>query len=226
MPLTIIDRLFPDRRHRLGRRFDRRHGVETTATVSREGLYGMPAELREHAGVYAPSNVALFRRIVRKSGVDPSDFTFVDLGSGKGRIAMVAAEYRFRAILGIEADTRLHEAATENLRRWGGAAADSRISVVNADARIAGLPEDNLFIYMYSPFRGPVFRAVAERLAQLAREPARAVVIAYSSDWEADLLEATEAFHRVRMPRRQFWSRPTVSFFYNPAALEMRRKAH
>jgi hypothetical protein len=85
------------------------------------------------------------------------------------------------------------------------------------------LPEGNLFVFMYSPFRGPIFESVAKRLARIAREPGRAVFIAYSADWEAQTLEQTGAFTRMRMRRRRIWARSTVSFFYNAEADRIRR---
>lgn len=199
--------------------FDRRHGVETNRKVPRNELTGLPDETRRHAGEYAPSNPALFRRIVRESRIDPREFAFVDLGCGKGQILIAAANYPFRSIVGIEADAALCLTARRNLERLH----LNVESVVHADARTAELPEGNLFIFMYSPFRGPVFEEMAQRLAGMAKEPGRAIVIAYSADWEAEALERTGAFARVRLRRRQFWRRSRVSLFYNEAAGQMRR---
>jgi SAM-dependent methyltransferase len=218
MSATIIDRLLSFRKRWAGRGFDRLHGVETSQEVSREALTGIPNEIRGQAGDYVPTHAALFERIVQTSGVDPSRYTFVDLGCGKGRILIVAAKYPFKAIVGVEADGSLCETAKQNLKRWGQGCPERRLTVVHRDARTFDWPEGNLFIFMYSPFRGPVFKRVAERLAGVAGEPGRAVVIAYSADWEGDTLEQTGRFTRLRMRRLQFWARSNVSLFYNEAA--------
>ena len=223
MTSTIIDRVQAFRRQWAGRRFDRRLGIETTEKVSRQGLTGIPPELREHAGEYAPTDPALFRRMVRKSGIDPGSFAFIDLGCGKGRIMIAAADYPFREIIGVEADAALCRAAKLNLKRWGQGRSDGRLKIVHRDAQTFKWPKGNLFVFMYSPFSGPVFQQVAERLAEAAGQPGRAVVIAYSADWEADALERTGRFTRRRMPRRKFWAASTVSFFYNDLADQMRR---
>jgi SAM-dependent methyltransferase len=188
--------------------FDRRYGVDTNREVPRDELTDIPPETRQHAGDYSPSSPALFRRIV-------------DLGCGKGRVLIAAADFSFRSILGIEADATLCEIARSNLKRVRHRPREVA-SVIHADARTADLPEGNLFIFMYSPFRGPVFETVAIRLAGMANEPGRAMVVAYSSDWEAGALEQTGAFSRERLRRRQFWRRSTVSLFYNRAASRMR----
>jgi SAM-dependent methyltransferase len=184
---------------------------------------GIPEKTRKHAGDYVPTSPSLFRRIVRQSGVDPKQFTFIDLGCGKGRVLIAAADYPFLEIVGVELDSHLYETATDNLQRFRRTGAISPVRIVQADARFADLPSGNLFIFMYSPFRGPIFDHVAKRLAKIATDGDRAVVIAYSSDWEADALERTGAFTRVCMRRRQFWAPPTISFFYNEAAEQMYR---
>lgn len=192
--------------------------------LDRHELTGMPAEIRQHAGSYVPTNPAVFRRLVRKVEVDPREFTFIDLGCGKGRVVITAADYPFKAILGVEYDASVYETAKRNLDHWQETHSDPRLKVIHGDARNFEAPPGNLFIYMYGPFRGPVFEQVAERLAALADEPGRALVIAYASDFEADVLDRTERFVRVRMRRRQFWARSSVSFFYNKAANLMRRR--
>ncbi|HVM21985.1 MAG TPA: class I SAM-dependent methyltransferase [Sphingomicrobium sp.] len=214
-----MERVFSWRKRWAGWKFDRSHGVETRRKVACDDLTGMPSELRRHAGEYSPTHPALFRRILRKSKVSPRDFTLVDLGCGKGRILIAASAYPFRCVVGVEADQLLYEAARRNVARAGIA---SDVALIHGDARTALLPEGNLFIFMYSPFRGPVFEDVARRLAGLALDPDRAIVIAYSADCEAAALDRTGVFTRVRMPRRIFWARSTVSFFYNEAANQLR----
>ncbi len=79
--------------------FDFDHGVDTTwATVSlrtrvREWLSG---------GQYQPSEPTLFREIIESLPVPPDGFTFIDLGSGKGRTLLMASSFPFRRIIGME----------------------------------------------------------------------------------------------------------------------------
>jgi protein-L-isoaspartate O-methyltransferase len=214
--------MFGLRKHLAGLTFDRRHDIETNRDVQRDDLTGMPSRIRRHAGDYSPTNPALFARIVRASRLDPQMFSFVDLGSGKGRVVIAATGYGFRRVVGIEADKALHETAEKNLTQ-AGLKGNANVSAVYGDARTAPLPPGNLFVFMYSPFRGPIFEAVAKRLADLARDAGRAIFIAYSADWEAEALERTGAFTRVRLRRRQFWARSTVSLFYNDAALRLQQ---
>jgi SAM-dependent methyltransferase len=223
MSVTIIDRLLSFRKRWAGGRFDRLHGVETNREVSRASLTEMPDEILADAGDYVPTHPALFKRIVRTSGIDPSGFTFVDLGCGKGRVLIAAAQYPFKVIIGVEVDGSLCEIAKQNLKGWRQGRSDGRVEIIHADVRAFEWPRGNLFIFMYSPFRGSVFKSVADRITKIAADPGRAVVIAYSADWEAEALEETGCFTRLPMTRRQFWARSTVSLFYNETSLRLRR---
>lgn len=191
--------------------FDWQNGVETRGRVPPEELVGITPDARKEASAYAPTPIALIRRIIRRSRVDPAALTFIDIGCGKGRTLLVAAKYGFKAVIGVEADGALCETARKNLK-------SSTAQIVHADAREFELPAGHLFLYFYDPFGGAVLEQVIRRVAAAAAEPNRAVVVAYNADPRADLLERTGLFRRSRMRRLQFWKPPAVSFFFNSAA--------
>ena len=100
------------RRRRYGdAEYDWDHRVNTTsATVGwRERLLG-----QFHSG-YQPTEPALFTEMMASLNIDFQDFTFIDLGSGKGRVLLMAADYPFRRILGVELLPALHRVARQNL---------------------------------------------------------------------------------------------------------------
>jgi len=75
-------------------------------------------EIRD-SHVYAPVRVANARAALRALPVgDFSQYSFIDMGSGKARMLFVAAELPFRRVIGVEFDRKLHAAAKENIARW------------------------------------------------------------------------------------------------------------
>ena len=198
------------------RLFDWRRGIETGGWVPTDELRGISEEARKAASAYSATPIGLFRRVVRRSGIDPSHYAFVDLGCGKGRTLVLAAEHNFCSVLGVEVDSELCRIAEQNLRRSGLSAPESE--VVCADARQVEFPAGNLFIYLYHPFGGAVLEEVAAKLLDVASQPGRAVVIAYNSDPEAQVLERGGTLRRVRLRPLRFWAKPSVSLFYNEAA--------
>ena len=80
--------------------------------------------------------------------------SFVDLGSGMGRVVLLATAYPFRQIIGVEISPALHEVARENLAPSpAGAAAATYGS--SAPMRCAfAFPRGDLVVYLFNPFRG------------------------------------------------------------------------
>jgi hypothetical protein len=66
---------------------------------------------------YQPTDPSLFREIVSGLRIEYSEFTFIDLGSGKGRALLLASEFPFRRIVGIELLPELHTIAKQNVRQ-------------------------------------------------------------------------------------------------------------
>lgn len=68
-----------------------------------------------------PVNESFFHemmRAARDEHVDLSRFTFVDVGAGKGKALMLATEYPFRRIVGVEIDEHLVSIARRNLAHY------------------------------------------------------------------------------------------------------------
>jgi len=124
---------------------------------------------------YVPSGVAEILHAVDVSGVGP-DQTLVDLGSGMGKVVMLASLVSGARGLGIEIDPVLAQASSE--------AASSlsldRVRIVRGDARHADLAQGDVF-FMYLPFTGAPFDAVMKRIEEVATAK-RVVVCAVAID--------------------------------------------
>jgi SAM-dependent methyltransferase len=98
------------------------------------------------------------------------EFAFIDLGCGKGRALMVASDFPFRRLVGVEIASELCDSARANIARspeW-----QARISILNEDATTCTYPDGPLLIFMFHPFLAPVLRrALANLERQLRRSP-------------------------------------------------------
>lgn len=165
--------------------FDFEHNVDTTwATVSlltriREWLSG---------GQYQPSEPALFREIIESLPVPPDDFTFIDLGSGKGRTLLMASSYAFRRILGMELLEELNTIAVQNIARYH--SDDQRCFVIEShagDARHFEFPPEPTILYLFNPFPRHIWREVLANLqASLIAAP-RPVYVVYHNPVHDDI---------------------------------------
>ena len=129
---------------------------------------------------YQPTDPGLFREMMAGLPIEFDRFTFVDLGSGKGRTLLMASEYPFQKIVGVESIAELHRAAEENIRLYHPAQQRCRqIESVLADAREFELPEEPLVLYLFNPLPEHAFSEVLERLEKSLLQAPRPVWVVY-----------------------------------------------
>lgn len=129
---------------------------------------------------YFPSEPWLFEQIMQALPINFSQFTFIDLGSGKGRTLLMAAPYGFRRILGVEYMPELHRVAKENIRKFMSEYhCTAEIESLCLDARDFRFPAEPLVLYMFNPFPEPVFVRVVENLRRSVEQRPRPAFIAY-----------------------------------------------
>ena len=121
--------------------------------------------MRESAILYLPSPARVTRWMLDNIGIDHRDFCFVDLGCGKGRVLLVAAEYPFRQIVGVEISAALSEIARKNAAIAPPRSRKCRdIEIQNADATTFDYPEGNILLHLYHPFEPTLTRRVLSHL--------------------------------------------------------------
>jgi SAM-dependent methyltransferase len=160
--------------------FDWDHRVNTTSAAVgwRDRLLGLL-----HSP-YQPSDPALFHEMIEElrqhANLDLAQFTFLDLGSGKGRTLLMASDYSFQRIVGVELLPSLHRIAQENLQHYKSESQRCfALSSICADAVNFPLPENPLVIYLFSPFPEAGLREFLTNLARSLREQPRAVYVLY-----------------------------------------------
>ena len=134
----------------------------------------------ESGNDYLPTRPSIVRQVLARLPVrDLAEYTFVDLGSGKGRVLLVAAEYPFSKIRGVEFVGELHRQAEKNVSRYHYARRRCLdVEAVHADAMEYVFPDSKLILFLYNPFGPEVMRKVFLNLEKsLARRPRHVVVV-------------------------------------------------
>lgn len=223
-PLRLLRHPRPAIRDLEGRRFDRRFEANTDVTVTLSGLTIVGDNGRHgHAYVAEPPRVtrwwldALPRRL--------DDFTFVDLGSGKGRVLLVAATREFRHLVGVEFAQELHRSAAATVAAYRDKTGRDVTSIL-ADAGAFEFPLDPLVVHLNNPFREPVMERVITNLtASYLRRPRPVIVVYQQARVEDDptrnvellVTEANFLTHRSLRPRsaiNRFLLKPWVVDYF------------
>lgn len=183
------------RRQRYGdMEYDWENRVDTTSgTVGwRERLLGL------FHSPYQPTEPFLFDEMMASLPIDFEPFTFIDLGSGKGRTLLMASKYPFRKIIGVELMAKLHRTAERNIRNYRNPALRcSDIESVHADASEFDFPLSPLLIYLFNPLPQRALSEVLQRLhSSLERSP-RPVWIVYHNPLLEDVLRTSAFLEKV-----------------------------
>jgi SAM-dependent methyltransferase len=169
------------RERRFGARVDKRHGSETGGFIPLRRLEIESPNIAE--GVqYEPVSELYFHRMLRSVSLPPDTYVFVDLGSGKGRALLLATQYPFRRIVGVDFSPELNEIARRNVARLpseGRPRPD--IEIVLGDATQFEFPREPLAVFLYNPFGERVLATVVERLGASLREAPRPLFVFYKN---------------------------------------------
>lgn len=156
--------------------YDWDHRVDTTsATVAwRDRLLGTLYSS------YQPTDPAVFHEMMNGLPIDCSQFTFIDLGSGKGRTLLMAAEHSFRRIVGVELLPALHQVAEANIAKHkANSSKESDIQSICADARGFVFPAEPVVLYLFNPLPESGLNEVMENFEHSMRENPRAAYVLY-----------------------------------------------
>lgn len=167
--------------------FDLKHGTDTGGYISGAELEGTSLSALYSTAYYGipPSSLRLAFSLLEKDDLGakyPEQFTFVDLGAGKGRALLVASERCFRAIVGVELASDLCRFATRNLAVFP--SADGRVSVQMQDATTLRYPGGPLLVFLFHPFLRPALRRVLANLEKQLRRSPRPCFVLYAFDPE------------------------------------------
>lgn len=158
------------------RDFDKIHGVETEGMVPRWQM-GDVGPNRRFAVQYVPTKPRKLYQLLDSLHIRHEKFTFIDIGSGKGRALLLASRYPFRRSLGVEFVPKLCEIARRNLEICRCPA-----EILCMDATQYIFPNDPLVIYLCNPFGLEPLQQLAKNLERSLAIKPRPVYVVY---WNA-----------------------------------------
>ena len=184
--------------------FDWEHHVNTTSgTIGwRERLLGV------FLSPYQPTDPALFSEMMASLAIDFREFTFIDLGSGKGRTLLMASEYGFRRVIGVEILPGLHRAAQENVRAWQKGRAERRqaaslaargaeIECVCGDALECEFPAEPIVLYLFNPISEAGLLGMLANLERSSQEHPGKIYVLYHNPLLEHVLARSRLLKKV-----------------------------
>lgn len=182
--------------------FDLEFGVRTSGLIAGRHLKSGHRHDRHNTAYYGVAPSVFRSMVVRWRQTKPiapiDEFTFIDLGAGMGRAVLLASEYPFRTVVGVELHPTLARIARRNATIWRAAARPlAPMRMVLGDAVEFRFPEGPCIAFLFNPFGAPVLRRLLATLASsFAHRPNELDILYVNNEHEREL-ERQEGFKRM-----------------------------
>jgi SAM-dependent methyltransferase len=177
--------------------FDWRHGTQTFGRLAVQELEGnLPS--KEHAVFYQATKAQVFERLLQALDL-PSGCGFVDIGSGKGRVLLLAAQHDFIRVVGVEFSRQLCEQARSNIEVFfRNNAPRCPIEVLETDATTFDIPADLNVFYLYNPFDADILKRFLANVARSLETAPRRAWLIYNNPLHDDVVLQSGLFQQRR----------------------------
>jgi len=172
------------RKHARGNQvFDRLHNVDTAAELPLGAAGVPPADVARGNGVYRSLREDVFRAAMDTVKIDARAFTFVDIGSGKGKVLFMASNRPFKRIIGIEYAIGLHAIAVRNVATYRSDSQQcTQIEPVHGDALAYTPPPGPLVLFVFNALAAKFMRMLLKKLDHgAAAQAGRPVLLIYTN---------------------------------------------
>lgn len=167
--------------------FDGRFGTDTGGVQNLAEQDGVVGANAKYGLAHIATDPLQFSDLMNGLNLPVSDLTFVDLGCGKGRALLLAAQYPFKSIIGVEFVPAFAEAAQQNLKMAAIRGLRQDIEVVLGDATLFAFPQEPLLVYLFNPFDSHIIQQVANNARASWRSRRRPFVIVYANPIHKDV---------------------------------------
>jgi SAM-dependent methyltransferase len=173
--------------------FDWRHGTDTMRRVETNSLE-TDSENRSRSQLYQATRARPFLGLLDRLPLPPGS-VFVDMGSGKGRVLLLASRHPFKRVVGLEFSGPLCNVARQNVELFKRRnRTSSPIEVIETDVTRYRFREDENVFYLYNPFDAHVLDQVLANLHASVNDHPRDLWLIYNTPIEHDTLDRSRLF--------------------------------
>jgi len=178
--------------------FDQGLGTDTAGIIP---IWKMDvgSAAKKHGNRYQASDPIILRELFSELPIDPNDFTFIDLGSGKGRALLLASMAGFREAIGVEFSKNLFDISNSNILLYRKNYPNHPpVECVLQDAMEFQFPDSDLVIYLYNPFGEAALQTVINNIRDAQLRYKREIYVLYFNNEHDELLSQNDGFHLIR----------------------------
>ena len=175
--------------------FDLFYNVETQLRI------GESSKLNNH---YAPTYYSVIKESFR-SIKDRNKLTFIDVGCGKGKVLLVASDFGFKEIIGIELSKKLLITCKINLNNYKKLKVKKKsIKLININATKYKITNENVF-YFFDPFSKIILDNFLKKILESFKKNKRKIYIIFANPPKQNKL-LNSKFKKIKIIKRNTYN--------------------
>lgn len=101
---------------------------------------------------YMPTPSKIFYKAMKEIEITEDD-VFIDFGSGKGKVLLMASDYNFTKVIGVELSKKMVDICKQNIANFlRHSKITTKIKVVNSDVLDYQIPDESTIFFFFNPF--------------------------------------------------------------------------
>lgn len=145
--------------------FDLINGTDTAQAIRKNILFDEKCKnanveyMNDYVATYTSRINAALKKLIQFDG-NILNYTFFDLGSGKGKVLILAERFGFKKIYGVEISPELNSICKENLKK----VKSKYVTLLEQDASSINIGQESCVFYIYNSFERPLLEKVLDNI--------------------------------------------------------------
>jgi ribosomal protein L11 methylase PrmA len=165
-----------------------KYGINTIKPVSLNDLTIAEGDKSKSSRYEALNYYILENLLENFCRLFPNEKNLVDVGSGKGRIMVVAAHYGFTTIKGIDFAKELCDVAKTNINKIKAMFPDITFEIYCKDVLNYEVTADDKAFFLFNPFNGEIMEKFSEKIERSVQEHPRTIHLIYANPQQKKIL--------------------------------------
>jgi len=180
--------------------FDKMYHVKTSGIIPLSQLK-IDSKFVSKYHQYEAVKVRHFKTLMKQLKF-PDESVFVDIGSGMGRVILLASLFSFQRIVGIEISSELCDIAKKNWANYQNKTHNNtQVEIYNLDVLEYSFKDDENIFFLFNPFKKVIIESFLKKIeASLKKKPRQAWILYHKPDYSSpidnsDIFRKQSEFH-------------------------------
>ena len=165
-----------------------KYNVNTIKPVSLEALTIAEGDISKSSPYEALNYYILETLLENFRKLFPHEKNIIDIGSGKGRVMVVAAHYGFKNITGVDFARELCAAAERNINKIKTEFPETTFTIYCKDILNYTIDKSDKVFFLYNPFNKEIMEKLIEKIDRSVNQHSRTIYFIYANPQQKEVL--------------------------------------